>query len=30
MERNEMDQFLVSIGGLENGFFTDREPIVDS
>ena len=30
MDRNEMDQYLVSIGGLENGFFTDREPIVDS
>ena len=30
MDRNEMDQYLISIGGLENGFFTDREPIVDS
>jgi hypothetical protein len=30
MDKNEMDQFLESIGGLENGFFTDREPIVDS
>ena len=30
MDRNEMVQYLVSIGGLENGFFTDREPIVDS
>ena len=30
MDNIEMDQFLVSIGGLENGFFTDREPIVDS
>jgi hypothetical protein len=30
MDNNEMDQFLESIGGLENGFFTDREPIKDS
>ena len=30
MDNIEMNQFLVSIGGLENGFFTDREPIVDS
>jgi hypothetical protein len=30
MTRNEMDQFLESIGGLENGFFTDRPPITDS
>jgi hypothetical protein len=30
MTRNEMDQFLESIGGLNNGFFTDRPPITDS
>jgi hypothetical protein len=30
MDNIEMNQFLESIGGLENGFFTDREPIVDS
>jgi hypothetical protein len=30
MTRNEMDQFLELIGGLENGFFTDRPPITDS
>jgi len=27
---NDMNQFLESIGGLENGFFTDREPIKDA
>jgi hypothetical protein len=30
MTRQEMDQFLESIGGLDNGFFTDRPPITDS
>jgi len=30
MENNEMDQFLESIGGLCNGYFTDKGPIVDS
>ena len=30
MDKNEMDQFLESIGGLENGYFTNREPIKDS
>jgi hypothetical protein len=27
MTDEEMNQFLESIGGLENGFFTDRPPI---
>ena len=27
MTDEEMDMFLESIGGLENGYFTDREPI---
>jgi hypothetical protein len=26
----EFNKFLESIGGLENGFYTDREPIKDS
>jgi hypothetical protein len=30
MTKQEMDLFLEGIGGLENGFFTDRPPIVDS
>ena len=30
MDKIEMDQFLESIGGLENGYFTDRGPITDS
>ena len=29
MTNEEMNEFLVSIGGLENGFYTDRPPIVD-
>jgi len=29
MTYDEMKEFLESIGGLENGFFTDREPITD-
>jgi len=29
MTNEEMDKFLESIGGLENGYFTDREPIKD-
>jgi len=29
MTDEEMDAFLESIGGLENGYFTDREPIKD-
>jgi len=27
MTEEEMDKFLESIGGLKNGYFTDREPI---
>ena len=27
MSDEQMDEFLESIGGLENGYFTDREPI---
>jgi hypothetical protein len=30
MTSEEMNEFLVSIGGLENGFYPDRGPIVDS
>lgn len=30
MDRKEMNKFLESIGGLENGHFTDRPPITDS
>ena len=30
ISREELDDFLKSIGGLVNGFFTDREPITDS
>jgi hypothetical protein len=30
MTNEEMNEFLQSIGGLENGFYTDREPIIDS
>jgi len=30
LEDGEFDNFLESIGGLENGFYTDREPIKDS
>ena len=30
MNKEEMDNFLVSIGGLENGYFTDRPKIVDA
>lgn len=30
MTKEEMDQFLESIGGLENGIFTDRPPITNS
>lgn len=30
MTENEMNEFLQSIGGLENGYFRDREPITDS
>jgi hypothetical protein len=30
MDKNEMDEYLKSIGGLENGFYADREPIVSS
>lgn len=26
----EMDEFLVSIGGLVNGYYTDKEPIVEN
>lgn len=28
--REQMDEYLKSIGGLENGFYADREPIVSS
>ena len=30
MTKEEMNQFLESIGGLENGFYTDRPPIMDA
>lgn len=30
MKKEEMDKFLQSIGGLKNGFYPDREPIIDS
>lgn len=30
MKDKEMNEFLESIGGLENGFYTDRPPIKDS
>jgi hypothetical protein len=30
MTKEEMNGFLESIGGLENGFYTDRDPIKDS
>jgi hypothetical protein len=30
MTNKEMNEFLESIGGLENGFYTDRPPIKDS
>ena len=30
MTDKEMNEFLESIGGLENGYYTDREPIKDS
>lgn len=30
MTEEEMDKFLESIGGLENGYFTDRPPITSS
>lgn len=29
MTDEQMNEFLQSIGGLENGFYTDREPITD-
>jgi len=29
MTDKQMNEFLQSIGGLENGFYTDREPITD-
>ena len=29
MTDEQMNEFLDSIGGLENGYFTDREPIKD-
>jgi hypothetical protein len=29
MTDEQMNEFLQSIGGLENGFYTDREPIKD-
>ncbi len=29
MTNEQMNEFLVSIGGLENGFYSDREPIKD-
>jgi hypothetical protein len=28
--KEKMDNYLISIGGLKNGFFPDREPITDS
>jgi hypothetical protein len=30
MTKEEMDQYLESIGGLENGIFTDRPPITNA
>ena len=30
MEKKEMNEFLESIGGLENGFMTNKPPITDS
>ena len=30
LEDGEFNNFLESIGGLENGFYTDREPIKDA
>ena len=30
MTKEEMDEFLESIGGLTNGFYSDREPIKNS
>ena len=27
MNKVQMDEYLVSIGGLENGFYSDRPPI---
>lgn len=30
MTKQEMNDFLQSIGGLENGYYTDRDPIMDS
>lgn len=30
MTEEEFDEFLMSIGGLENGYFTDRPPIKSS
>ena len=28
MTNQEMNDFLISIGGLKNGYYTDREPII--
>lgn len=30
MSKEELDEYLVSIGGLINGYYTDRKPIIDS
>jgi len=30
MTKDEMNEYLESIGGLENGFYPDRDPIKDS
>ena len=30
MTKEEMNEYLESIGGLENGFYPDRDPIKDS
>ena len=30
MKDNEMNEYLESIGGLENGFYPDKDPIKDS
>ena len=30
MNKEEMNEYLESIGGLENGFYSDRDPIKDS
>ena len=30
MTNQEMNDFLISIGGLKNGYYTDREPIINS